>query len=296
MTDRVHRFLVADQAVRGQIVRLGSTWQALREHAEYPQPVRQLLGEAVSAAVLLASSLKFEGLLTLQIESAGAVRLMVVQCTHDFRLRGVARFDAARVTPRFEELVGEGRIIVTIEGEGTPRYQGIVAIEGGSLAASLTHYFAASEQLPTCVRLLANDQLTGGMLIQRVAQLGGMDLGAAERDAAAQTWELAQQRLAAMDPQQLLTGSIEDLLPGCLAPHDVRLLPGTAVRFECRCSPERVSGILRSLGEAEVRGVLAELGTVTVTCEFCQRPYGFDSIDIEQLFAAVLVPGSERVN
>ena len=305
--DRVRRFVVEDEAVRGQVVRLAATWTALREHAHYPEPVRRLLGEAISACVLLASTLKFQGSLTLQLEAAGAVRLLVAQCTDDFRVRGVARFDAARVAPSFDELVGAGRIVVTVEsGESGSRYQGIVAIDGGSLAASLEHYFANSEQMPTCVRLAADDAMAGGLLIQRLPQEGGSrdaSPGAGSQhdeqrriSSAQQTWDSAHEELQALDAAELLLRSTEDLVLRCFGARDVRLFQGAPVRFECRCNPERVIAILRSLGEQEVREVLAEQGSVTVTCEFCHRPYRFDPIDVRQLFAPPTAPGSDRIN
>jgi hypothetical protein len=136
--DWVRRFAVEHREVRGELVRLGPAWLALREHADYPPPVRRLLGEAVAAVVLLASTLKFEGELTLQMQGDGAVRLLVAQCTHDLRIRAVARFDAARLADDFATLAGTGSIVVTIESDRMQsRYQGIVPIDGASLAATL---------------------------------------------------------------------------------------------------------------------------------------------------------------
>ena len=171
--DVLRRFTVEHQAVRGRFVRLGSAWLALREHADYPEPVRRLLGEATAAAALLASTIKFEGELTLQMQGTGAVRLLVAQCTHDLKLRAVARFDAQRVAEGFEALVGDGQLAVTLEAEGGARYQGIVPLGGGSLAAALERYFEGSEQLPTAIALAADDSQAAGMLVQRMPQSGG---------------------------------------------------------------------------------------------------------------------------
>jgi molecular chaperone Hsp33 len=297
-TDVVRRFVVEDQAVRGQFVRLDAAWGALREHAEYPEPVRELLGEAMAAAVLLASTLKFEGGLTLELKSDAAVRLLVAQCSHDFRIRGVARFDAAKVAPDFAALAGGGYMTVTIDTDeaggrqGGGRYQGIVALEGGSMSASLEHYFANSEQLPTCLRLVSDEHGASGLLIQRMPGEGGI----AAPPAAQQTWERAHAALLALEPAVLLRAAPEQLLRECFTGQDLRLFRGQPVEFRCRCDLRRVQGILRSLGEADVRELLAEQGAVTVTCEFCGKPYRFDGIDVEQLFAPGAIPGSERVN
>ena len=296
--DVVQRFAVEDQAVRGQFVRLDAAWGALREHADYPEPVRELLGEAIAAAVLLASTLKFQGGLTLELKSDAAVRLLVAQCSDDFRIRGVARFDAARVAAGFEALAGGGYMTVTVDTDEAGgrqsggRYQGIVALEGGSMSASLEHYFANSEQLPTSLRLASDARGASGLLIQRLPGEGGRDAPLA----AQQTWDRAHAALLGLPPAVLLRAAPEDLLRECFAGQDLRLFDARPVEFRCRCDLRRVQGILRSLGEADIRALLAEQGAVTVTCEFCSKPYRFDGIDVEQLFAAGAMPGSDRVN
>jgi molecular chaperone Hsp33 len=285
-TDRVRRFLLEEHPVRGQFVRLESCWAALREHAAYPAPVRDLLGEATAAAVLLASTLKFDGSLTLQMQGDGAVRLLVAQCTHDFRIRSVAHFDASRIGTGFARLVGSGRVMVTVESaeRGAP-YQGIVPLAGASLAECIDGYFATSEQLPTRVRLAADATRAGGLLVQ---QLPGAEPGAA--------WERLSEHAAGVDAHELLYAAPEALVQRCASVDDVRLFSGADVRFECRCSRDRVLGVLRSLGEAEVQDVLREQGKVSVTCDFCHRPYVFDAIDVAQVFGPPGVPAPSGIN
>ncbi len=304
-TDLVRRFVAEHQDVRGQFVRLGASWLNLREHGAYPPAVRTLLGEATCAAVLLASTLKFEGVLTLQLQGNGPVRLLVAQCTDDFRVRAVARFDPERSAGGFRQLAGEGSVTVTVESDRQgSRYQGIVPLEGDSLAESLEQYFRGSEQVPTSVRLEAEDAGATGMLVQRLPSVGGAAgiddpaTAAARAGEASATFAAASAALADIGPDELLRRPGEELMQRCLAGVDLRLFEPHRVRFECRCSPERVAGMLRGLGEAEVRDVLAEQGAVTVTCEFCHRPYRFDAVDVEQLFAtaAIVSPGSPRVN
>lgn len=290
--DLVRRFIFERQAVRGHWVRLETAWRELRLHVRYPEPVERLLGEAVAAAVLLAASLKFRGTLTFQLQGNGAVRLLVAQCTHDFRLRALARFDerAAGVlsagAPRgavFRELVGSGgRLTVTIEADekGAP-YQGVVPLEGRSLAESLEAYFATSEQLPTRVLLAADAARGAGLLVQKLPGAGS----AGEEESAA-AWQGAQRGIARLPEEELLGHPAEELLARGFSEQDLRLFRGSPVHFECRCGEGRVAGLLRALGEDEVRDVLREQGSVTVTCEFCRRPYRFEKGDVDALFAA----------
>jgi molecular chaperone Hsp33 len=309
--DAAFRFTVEHQAVRGEFVRLGPAWLALREHADYPAPVRRLLGEAAAAAALLAATLKFDGELTLQLQGDGAVRLLVAQCTHDLRVRAVARFDAARfdaarsdggAEPAFAALVGDGQLVVTLEsGQGGARYQGIVPLAGGSLAAALESYFGQSEQLPTAVVLGADDGRAAGLLVQRLTQAGGTETEAplAAREAEAdRTLEDARLALAGIAADELLSRPVGELLRRACVGHDLRLQPPRAVGFRCRCSRERVAGMLRALGAEELDSIVAEQGAVTVTCEFCHRPWRFDAVDVSGLVdeAERRPPGSRALH
>jgi len=292
-TDLIRRFLLEQHPVRGHLVQIEAAWAALREHLSYPAPVRDLLGEATAAAVLLASTIKFDGSLTLQLQGDGAVRLLVVQCTHDFRVRGVAQYDAGRVAADFARLAGRGRLSVTIEATsvGAP-WQGIVPLEGASLAECIDAYFATSEQLPTRVCLAADATRAGGLLVQRLPDAAADTAGEGSDTA----WARMCAQAAALDAHDLLYGAAESLVRRTATVDDVRLFAGSPVRFECRCSRERVLGVLRALGEEEVQTVLQEQGKVTVTCEFCQRPYEFDAIDVAQLFLPPTVPVTDRIN
>ena len=286
--------MIEKRPVRGHYVRLEQAWRALREHRDYLPPVRELLGQAVSASVLLAATLKFRGHLTLQLHGNGAARLLVAQCTHDFRVRALARVEDAGLraaaatghaqdvlTPQlFRELVGDaGRLAVTIEaGEGEARYQGVVPLVGQSMSDCLEEYFASSEQLPTRVRLAADETHAAGLLIQQLPDRG-------EPEDAETAWQSAQEGIGTVQACELLVLPVERMLERNFSSCDLRLFSGAPVRFECRCDSGRVANLLRALGAHEVRDVLQEQGAVTVTCDFCNRPYRFDAIDVERLFA-----------
>ena len=308
--DQVRRFIFENQPVRGHWVHLEGAWRELHAHASYPPAVTELLGQAVVASVLLAATLKFRGTLTFQLEGDGAVSLLVAQCTHDFRVRAVARCDQAAVlalTPKgsgaregaalFRALVGDaGRITVTVEAEEKSlRYQGIVPLSGDSLAESLEVYFASSEQLPTRVLLTADETHGAGMLVQKLP--GVEDAPVDESSGVEEAWAGAQRGIKRLGPGRLREHGIEELLAQGFPGHDLRLFRAAPVRFECRCSQGRVAGLLRALGQEEVREVLNEQGSVTVTCEFCHRPYRFDPIDIDALFTEGPGPtGSDAVH
>jgi molecular chaperone Hsp33 len=299
--DHVRRFIFEPHPVRGHAVHLTDAWRELRAHGAYPDAVMILLGEALVASVLLAATLKFRGTLTLQLQGNGAVGLLVAQCTHDFRVRAVARHEAEQVAAavqaqspaaRFRALTGsEGRVTVTVEAEERSlRYQGIVPLSGASLSQSLEAYFASSEQLPTHVLLAADGEHAAGMLVQKLPEKGE-----AADEALAAAWDGAARGLTGLAGATLLGGNLEGLLGQAFPGHDLRLFRGAPVRFECRCSVARVAGLLRALGADDVRDVLREQGAVTVTCEFCQRPYRFDALAVEALFAPDPAAGSSAI-
>ena len=300
-SDRVRRFVLERHPIRGHAARLESAWLALREHQDYPPVVQQVLGEAVSAVVLLAATLKFNGTLTLQLQGKGLVNLLVAQCTHDFRVRGMARHDPVFLKEGggeagFRSLTGEGQIVVTVDAsDRASSYQGVVPITGNSLAESLEAYFRQSEQLPTRVMLSATAGVIAGMLVQRLPGEGGKQapLDPAALEAA---WMKADHAMDGLTRAELLEDDVEQRLVRMFGVDEVRVFAGHEVRFECRCSRERVANVLRSLGQDEVRSVIAEQGACTVTCEFCQKPYRFDAIDVEQLFSTGSTTGSDAIN
>jgi molecular chaperone Hsp33 len=291
--DEVRRFIIENRPVRGHWVHLEGAWQELRAHRDYPVPVRELLGQAVAASVLLAATLKFQGQLTLQLQGNGAVSLLVAQCTHDYKLRAVARFDESAVSAlpagAFRQLVGtEGRIAVTVEAnERGARYQGIVPLAGESLADSLEAYFVSSEQLPTRVLLAADGERGGGVLVQQLPQEK-----ATEESQMREVWDQAQRGIERLSSEDLLECPVEELLGRGFAEQDMRLFRGAKVAFECRCSHGRVTSLLRALGVDEVRSILVEQGAVTVTCEFCHRAYRFDDEAVAALFSHETAAGS----
>src|ERR1700704_904179 len=181
--DCLHRFMFEQYPIRGHLVHLDAAWRALTLHREYPAAIRDTLGETVAASLLLAATVKFEGVLSLQLQGDGPVRLMLAQCTSGLGVRGLARYREGDFGPaRTADLIGTGNLTVTLEtDDGSQRYQGIVPIAGQRLGESLQVYFENSEQLPTRLWLHADASGVSGMLLQKlpIAQAPGADPAAA---------------------------------------------------------------------------------------------------------------------
>lgn len=289
-TDQLRRFLFQGAPVRGHWVRLSRSWIEAREHQDLPPLALSLLGESLAAVALFSGSLKFKGTLTLQLAgSTGPLSMLVAQATDSRTLRGVAHVAAGDAGGSvFRDLVNGGRLVVSVEqGNGVTPWQGVVPLDGETLAQCLESYFAVSEQLPTMIVLAANAETAAGLLLQKLPAPEAQGEGAAA--AVQDLWEEATALLATLGPDELLACEPEELLRRLFGTHDLRLFDAETVRFACRCSRERVGAMLRALGQAEVQSILTEQGAVSVTCEFCQRPYSFDAVDAQGLF---LLPAS----
>jgi molecular chaperone Hsp33 len=286
--DCLHRFVFEQFPIRGHLVHLDAAWQALIEHHLYPAPIRDVLGEAVAASLLLAATIKFEGVLSLQLQGEGSVYLLLAQCTSGLGVRGLARYreagdPAAAATAGIGDLIGPGNLTVTLEtDDGAQRYQGIVPIDGERLADSLQGYFENSEQLPTRLWLHADGNGVSGMLLQRLPDSSGETVSAAVDDA----WRRVQLIGDTLTPEELRTLADAEILHRLFNEDDLRLFERSPVYFRCRCSRERVAGMLQGLGKAETSSVLADRGEVEVRCDFCNRAYVFDAVDVAQLFNA----------
>jgi molecular chaperone Hsp33 len=289
--DCLHRFVFEHYPIRGHLVHLDAAWRALIEHREYPNAIRGVLGEAVAASLLLAATIKFDGVLSLQLRGDGFVHLMLAQCTSGLGVRGLARYQEAPAGRGEEggpqsginDLIGAGNLTVTLEtDDGAQRYQGIVPISGARLADSLQIYFENSEQLPTRLWLYADGHGASGMLLQRLPG------GAARADAAAvdDVWRRVQLIGETLTREELRALTDAQILHRLFNEDDLRLFEPSPVYFRCRCSRERVAGMLQGLGEAETRAIIAERGEVEVRCDFCNRAYVFDAVDVGRIFNA----------
>jgi len=265
----------------------------LHPHA-YPDAVAHLLAEAMVIASALASSLKYDGVFTLQAKGDGAVRLLVADVTSDGGVRAYAQFDKDKLgdAPTDAQLLGAGFLAFTCALVGKDdRYQGIVALEGKTLAEAVQHYFRQSEQLPTGIMAaVTHDALGhwrgGCLLLQRMPREGGLNVESATPEA--EDWTRSMIVMGTCTPHEMTDAELpaETLLFRLFHEEGVRIYEPLALRHQCRCSQERVEAMLRSLPRAEVEALTIE-GHVIVTCEFCNKSYTFDEPAL-----AALYPGS----
>lgn len=284
--DSLQRFLFDAAPIRGEFVHLNESWRSVLARHEYPLPLRNLLGELMASAVLLAAMLKLQqGSLILQIQGQGPVSLLVVECSGDLQVRATAKWEGELVSGKVAELIGDGRFVITLDQKnGGQMYQGIVALEGETVAEILQNYMLRSEQLETRLWLAADGQQAAGMLLQKLPEQPDGDVDA---------WTRAVVLAETVGHAELLSLSVPELLHRLYHEEDIRLFDAQPVVFGCSCSRENVAEMLKMIGIDEVDSVLEEQGSIQVCCEFCNQCYVFEEEDIDEVFAE---PASETMS
>ena len=268
--NEVQTFVLEDSGIRGALVRLEETWQRVVAAHDYPSDVRTLLGEGVVSAVLLASGLKATPSVSLQLQGEGPLRLLLVQCTDGRRVRGMATFKNAEPDA---PLLGEGKLVVNLDtGKPNGLFQGIVPLTSEKLDECLESYFARSEQLETRLVLRSEGERVAGLLLQVLPGHG--------EERAADAFVAAAACAATVSAEELTQLPAEDLLPKLFAGQSIRLFSARPVSHDCRCTPERLAGVVRMLGDEEVKNLLAEQGHVELKCEFCNRSFRYDDLQV----------------
>lgn len=278
-TDVCQRFLVADADVRGEIVRLTHSYTDTVSNHAYPPAVSSLLGEFLAAAVLLGSAIKYDGRLVLQVRGDGELNLVMSECTSEGAIRGIARFDKMPESVDFDALTGDGLLVITVDSRRSDPYQGIVSLEGGSLAASLQTYFAQSEQLASWFYFAVDDSQACGFMLQ---QLPGA--ASTETETREEGWQHLLTLAQTMTASEMLALSNEELLHRLYHQQEVKLFPPKQFHYQCSCSRERTARALISIGKEEVDSIVVEHGAVSIACEFCGTDYRFDASEVALLF------------
>jgi len=283
--DSLYRFAVDGCNVRGQLVYLDHSWRELASRHDYPPVVRRLLGEAVSAAALLSATIKFDGALSIQASGDGGLRLLIAEATANGTLRGLARWKGELHDALLPELLGSGRLTITIDpGGGRERYQGIVELQSDGLSQSLRGYFSHSEQLPTRLWLAVEEERVAGLLLQRVPEPDQEKFWLDVGDRSADAWRQTVEHAEAMNSTELLKLGVPELLARINGDRAVRLYRGQDWRFLCSCSREKVTEVLRALGRDDLDSLIEDRERVNVNCEFCNAEFSFDAVDVAQLF------------
>ncbi len=307
MSDQLKKYLFQDQSARVQAVKLTQAWQTGQAHQTYPECVQRLLGELMSAAVLLAANIKFDGSLVLQLQGDGPIALIVVECGADLSIRATATLREGHTVPAegtLQSLLntqGQGRFIVVLDpardATHLQPYQGIVPLEGDTVAEALQMYMRNSEQLDTRLWLAADATQSAGLLLQRLPHHGGT--GAIETDEAESTWDRVTILANTVKQDELLTLDSDALIHRLFWEETLIAFDPQDVAWHCPCSRERVGNMLRMLGQEEIESILAEQEHIDISCNFCGKPYRFDAVDCASLFVEGLnapQPGAKSVH
>ena len=308
--DTLQKFIFDNAAVRGELVEISDTWREIQARHGYPKAVRAMLGEMVAAAALLSANLKFNGSIVMQIHGDGPVRLLVVECDADLRIRATAKLapdaviaDDAGLTALLN-VTRRGRFVITLDPlekmPGQQPYQGIVPLDGDDMATVIENYMLRSEQLDTRLWLAADDQVSRGLLLQKLPRHSGQQDQVAQASEAEdlETWNRAVMLASTLKQPELLSTGIQTLMERLFWEETIRVFEPAHPQFFCNCTREKVGNMLKILGRDEVDSALDDLGQLGINCDFCGKHYDFDKVDCAQLFASdepveALIPASD---
>jgi len=274
-SDSSQRFVFDGTDIRGELVRLNSSYtQTVRGHL-YPPAVQHLLGEFLAATVLLASTIKYDGRLVLQARGEGQISLVMAECTSEGDVRGIVRYDTPPQADEFRTLIGKGTLAITVDSRKGDPYQGIVALQESSLADCLVQYFAQSEQLTTKFFMASDDDQVCALLLQQLPANVVKDTEARKAQ-----WQHVAALAQTLRKDELLDLDNTTVLHRLYHQESVRLFDPRALRYQCSCSRERTAGALLAIGREQVEEILAEQGDVSMTCEFCGTHYSFTENEV----------------
>ena len=244
----------------------------------------------MTASALLISTLKMEGALILQLQSKGILKLLVVECNSDLEIRATAKWDKDlfdktyaqhKADASFIQLIADGQFVITLDPKQGESYQGIVPIEGDSIAEMLEHYMLRSQQIDTSIWLHCNDTQASGMLLQKLPNQHSDDIDMWNRvNQLAST--ISDTELADLEPARLLTRLFHE--------EEIRLFQPRSTKAFCSCNRQSVANMLTILGQTEVESIIEEQGSIQIHCDFCNKHYVFDETESSQLFEEAVPP------
>jgi len=289
LPDTLQRFVFENTPIRGNLVNLTSTLQLALNKQHLPAGLKRALGELMAASALLTATLKMSGSLVLQIQSKGALKLLVVECNSEFGIRATAKWKGEVSDEQsLFDLISHGQFMITLDPkDGRQAYQGIVSLEGDSISTILENYMLRSEQIDTRIWLHCDGDAAAGMLLQKLPDTMNQvtkteDLSTQDLDA----WNRIGHLAGTITDNELLNLPTETILTRLFHEEDVRLFEASNTKFHCSCSRESVSSMLRMLGNEEITSIIEEQGKIEVNCDFCNAHYSFDKVDATQLMVS----------
>ena len=281
--DVLQRFIFENAPVRGELIHLQQSFQDVISQHPYPPAIRQLLGEALCVAGLLSAIIKFDGRLTVQFRGKGKLKLLLAQCDNQFHLRGLAKWEGELSYSDLMEAFNEGVLVIMLDTGKTNRYQGIVSWRGNSLVESIEGYFRDSEQLATRLWLTVGETAAAGLLLQVIPGTDRIS-GDMEREIVYPHWDHLTRRAGSLDLADMFVLDDQTLLTKLYPEEEIRMFDAVPVAFQCTCSRKRSAEAIALLGREEAEAELKNNRTIVVTCDFCNREYIFDHVDVAKIF------------
>ena len=290
LPDQITKFMFEDAPVRGAVVQLEDQWQEMTQFQNYPASVNKMLGEFTAGALLLSSTIKFDGSLIVQVKGSGPVSMVVVEVKNRTTVRAMAKLrEDAKIADNssFQDLINadaEGQCAIILDPANRrpsdQPYMGVVPLVGDSIAAILENYMEQSEQLPTKISLASTSKIIGGLLVQKMPEDGGTANKDMDKDAGPRISQIA----GTLKEDELLTLGQDVILRRLFWQEKIQLLGTEEIQFQCGCSKEKTDAMLKSLGKKELEDILKAEGKVEVTCQFCNKTITYSPADIEALF------------
>lgn len=278
--DTLQRFIFEQAEIRGEIVRLEKTYQTIISQRDYPLAVQKILGEALVSCLLLVGSIKFAGEISLQFQGDKALPIMIIQCDHLLNIRAFARYKSGLKDADYQQAFIRGNMTLSInQADKNEIYQSHVPISSPNMSENLMNFFARSEQIATQIHIVSDNERVVGMLLQL--------LPSQESEQRELFWEYATAIGQTITSSELLNLDNETMLSRLYHEVDIQLLSQQQVDFNCRCNNEKMIAVIKMLGHEEINSILEEKGQIEITCDFCNKHYYFDAIDVNMIFRTI---------
>ncbi|MEY3910158.1 MAG: 33 kDa chaperonin [Pseudomonadota bacterium] len=273
--DTLHRFIFENTDIRGNYVKLNHTIEEATQHQALPQNIHIALGELMVASSLLASTLKLDGSLTLQIQTNGPLKLLIAECNENLGIRGTVKWNGPIESIAPIDLIKEGHFIITlIQKNAKTPYQGIVPMEGNSISELLENYMLRSEQIQTKLWIHSQENIFHGLLIQKLPFNSSAE--ALDHDAMTSAWEDIVTIHPALEASKILQTIFSS--------ETIRLYDPSYPNFACSCSKKSVENMLRLIGKKECESIIEEQSSITIHCDFCNECYKYSEDEVEFIF------------